>query len=45
MIPSVSEADVRALYRALIIGWNHHDGAAMTAPFADGGADIGLRKR
>jgi uncharacterized protein (TIGR02246 family) len=42
MIPSVSEADVRALYRALITGWNDHDGAAMAAPFAADGVVIGF---
>jgi uncharacterized protein (TIGR02246 family) len=42
MIPSVSEADVRALGNALITGWNDHDGAAMAAPFADDGVVIGF---
>ncbi len=42
MIPSVSEADVRTLYDALITGWNDHDGAAMAAPFADDGVVIGF---
>jgi uncharacterized protein (TIGR02246 family) len=42
MIRSMSEAAVRALYGALIDGWNDHDGAAMAATFADDGIVIGF---
>ncbi len=42
MIRCVSEDKVRALYEALIAGWNDHDGAAMAGPFADDGLVIGF---
>jgi uncharacterized protein (TIGR02246 family) len=42
MIRHMSDDEVRALYDALITGWNDHDGAAMAAPFADDGVVIGF---
>jgi uncharacterized protein (TIGR02246 family) len=38
----MSQDEVRALYDALITGWNEHDGAAMVASFADDGVVIGF---
>ena len=39
---SDDEADVRALYRAIIDGWNADDAAAFAAPFAPDGVVIGF---
>jgi uncharacterized protein (TIGR02246 family) len=39
---SQDEADVRALYRAIIDGWNADDAAAFAAPFAPDGVVIGF---
>jgi uncharacterized protein (TIGR02246 family) len=38
----MSDDEVRALYDAIITGWNDHDGAAMAASFADDGVVIGF---
>jgi uncharacterized protein (TIGR02246 family) len=39
---SEDEADVRALYRAIIDGWNADDAAVFAAPFAPDGVVIGF---
>src|SRR5215217_7741431 len=38
----MGEAAVRALYEAIIAGWNADDAAAFAAPFADDGVVIGF---
>jgi uncharacterized protein (TIGR02246 family) len=38
----MDEAAVRALYAAIIAGWNAGDAAAFAAPFADDGVVIGF---
>jgi uncharacterized protein (TIGR02246 family) len=42
MMRTMNENEVRALYHTLITAWNHHDGAAMAAPFAEDGVVIGF---
>lgn len=39
---SSDQAEVRALYRALLDGWNARDGEAFAAPFAEDGEIIGF---
>jgi uncharacterized protein (TIGR02246 family) len=40
--PSTDEAEVRALYRRMLDGWNVRDGDAFAAQFAEDGEAIGF---
>lgn len=40
--PAPDEAAVRALYEAMLAGWNKHDAQAQAAPFAEDGEVIGF---
>ncbi len=40
--PSTNDAEVRALYRRMLDGWNARDGDAFGAQFAEDGAAIGF---